>query len=73
MQFIKLGHRLINLNAIATVDFSGEKVIIVLATPTQESIEFYGQEAQDIKDYFNRPNFVDLIPLSPKPKLEGYS
>ncbi|MBD2206778.1 hypothetical protein H6G33_16300 [Calothrix sp. FACHB-1219] len=73
MKFIKIGHRLINLNAITTVDFSGEKVIIGLVTPTQENIEFYGQEAQYIKDYFNHSNLVDIIPPSPRPKLETYS
>ncbi|BAY97089.1 hypothetical protein NIES37_10260 [Tolypothrix tenuis PCC 7101] len=73
MKFLKIGHRLINLNAIATVEFSSEKVIIGLVTPTQENIEFYGQEAQDIKDYFYDSNLIYIIPPPPKPPLEVLS
>ncbi|WP_334862826.1 hypothetical protein [Nostoc sp.] len=44
---------------------------MLLANPTQERLEFSGQIAQDIKDYFNNQKLVDIVPPPPRPPLEA--
>ncbi|RCJ39482.1 hypothetical protein A6769_06945 [Nostoc punctiforme NIES-2108] len=71
MKFIRFGDRLINLSAIVTIELSEDKITILLANSNQERLEFSGQIAQDIKDYFNNPTLVDIVPPPPRPPLQA--
>ncbi|BDI18609.1 hypothetical protein ANSO36C_44110 [Nostoc cf. commune SO-36] len=71
MKFIQVGDRLINLSAIAIIELSEDKITMLLTNSTQERLEFSGQIAQDIKDYFNNQKLVDIVPPPPRPPLEA--
>ncbi|WP_334892863.1 hypothetical protein [Nostoc sp.] len=71
MKFIQVGDRLINLSAIATIELFEDKITMLLANSTQERLEFSGQIAQDIKDYFNNQKLVDTVPPPSRPPLEA--
>lgn len=71
MKFIRVGDRLINLSAIVTIELSEDKINILLANSNQERLEFSGQIAQYIKDYFNNPTLVDIVPPPPRQPLQA--
>ncbi|MBD1934310.1 MULTISPECIES: hypothetical protein [Cyanophyceae] len=69
-KFIRVGNRIINPDMIATADLSGESVIIILKTHTEERLEFSGGEAKALQEYFSNPSRVDRLPPQ-RPPLEA--
>jgi hypothetical protein len=58
--FIKVGNQIISIYAIALVDLAEESVAITLMTPAETRLEFTGDEAKKLQNYFIK-NSDDLL------------